>query len=407
MIATVHAFLAPYRRAALAAAALLLIAVPAAGKDVSISGKVVKGADHVPLAGQAVTLHILRGQEELPGSTQTSGKDGSVRFDRVPEGPDLEYYLATEYEGAYYTEGPIPQGHGGERRQVLVVYDVGKDIGKVSVANHHIIIERQPDGLNVNEILIIDNMADTSYLGIGADHAENAGMRLGLPASIKGFAPGVGADEGTLVLKGRELMSLRPIPPGQRPLSFSYTVPLSGRIDLSHRFYFPTRTFVVMIDDPSLKLESKALTFAGSRDQGGKKYEMYTGTNLDIGSEVEIRVQGASFWSNPAIYPWLAVPFLVVGVLVMARRMARKPVAPGGAPAAAAPAPHRSPSSPASSAAGGGDEDLAQTYAYLIAALDQGKDQGEISADSHGLVRENLKRRLALLVADEPASRSR
>jgi len=90
--------------------------------------------------------------------------------------------------------------------------------------------------------------------------------------------------------------------------------------------------------------------------------------------------------------------------------MARKPVAPGSAPAAAAPAPQRSPSSPAASAAstaGGGDEDLAQTYAYLIAALDQGKDQGEISADSHGLVRENLKRRLALLVPDEPVSRSR
>jgi hypothetical protein len=327
--------------------------------------------------------------------------------------------VATEYAGAFYTEGPIEPGPKGERRQEIVVYDVGKEIDKISVANHHIIIERKPDGLSINEILIIDNTSDTAYLGTGAHHAENAGMRLGLPASIKGFAPGVGADQGTLVVQGREMMSLRPIPPGQRPLSFTYTVPLSGRVDLSHRFYFPTRTFVVMIDDPGLKLESKVLSYGGSREQGGKKYEMYTGTNLEIGNEVTIRVQGASFWANPAIYPWLAAPFLIVGILIAAKRMAGQGTRPDptGAIASAPPPPHPkgAPQAPGPVAAsalptageGGGDEDLARTYAYIIAGLDQGRERGEISADSYDLVRGNLKRRLALLVSDEPASRSR
>ena len=398
--------------------ALLFSVVAAAvwagpARALDIEGRVVKGADHVPVANQRVTLHVVRGTEELPGAAKITGADGRVRFENVPEGAGLEYYMATEFAGAFYTEGPIQPGPGGAYRQDMAVYEVGKEIEKVQVSNHHIIIERKDDGLHVSEILIIDNTASTAYLGIGANHADNAGMRLGLPASVKGFEPGMGGEEGTLIVQGREMMSTRPIPPGQRPLSFHYNVPLSGRMDLSHRLYFPTKTFVVMIDDPRLKLESKALTYGGSREQGGKKYEMYTGTNLDAGNEIAIRVHGASFWSNPAIYPWLAVPFLVAGVLIFARRMASRsssPSAPGGftnapPPAAGAPPPQaHGAASPSAMASRNGD-DLAQTYAYLIAALDLGRDKGEVSAESHALLRGNLKRRLELILSDERAPR--
>jgi len=405
-------------RALFAATLLLAIVHVGTAQALVIEGRVLKGFDHTPLSGQSVTLHVVRGNEEMPGATKVSGSDGAVRFENLPDGNNLEFYLSTEYKSAIYTEGPLHAAPDGSWHQDMTVYDVGKEIDKVEVSNHHIIIERKDDGLHVNEILIIQNSGATAYLGIGANHAENAGMRLGLPASIKAFQPGMGADEGSLVAQGREMMSLRPIPPGQQPLSFSYNVPLSGRMDLSHRFYFPTRSFVVMIDDPRLKLESKALTYAGSREQGGKKYEMYTGSNLEIGNEIPIRVLGASFWSNPAIYPWLAIPFVIAAVLIFARRLsaraprpdaagnvgaprgtvppqaARSVVADGGSPAPrAAPAPSRN------------GDDLAETYAFLIAALDRGREKGEISGESHALIRGNLKRRLEVIVSDEPAPR--
>ncbi len=413
-------------RHVLALRALIVAALLAAGSlagtahALVIEGRVVKGFDRTPAANQKVTLHVVRGAEEVPGATKTTGADGKVRFENIPDGNGLEFYMATEYAGAFYTEGPIRPGPDGSYRQELTVFEVGKEIDKVEVSNHHIIIERKDDGLHVNEIMIVDNSAPTAYLGSGASHADKAGIRLGLPASIKAFEPGMGAEEGTLVVQGRELMSLRPVPPGQRPLSFNYQVPVSGRMDLSHRFYFPTRTFVVMIDtkmtgadgkvrDSGLKLESKSLTYAGARDQGGKKYEMYTGTNLETGKEVPIRVIGANFWSNPAIYPWLAVPFVIAGVLIFARRMsvrAPSPVAAGGAPIPFGPreAPAVAAEAIPGAASRNGD-DLAQTYAFLIAALDRGRDKGEVSNESHALVRGNLKRRLELILSDEPAPR--
>lgn len=402
-------------RHVLALRALIVAALLAAGSlagtahALVIEGRVFKGSDRTPAANQKVTLHVVRGAEEVPGATKTTGADGKVRFENIPDGNGLEFYMATEYAGAFYTEGPIRPGPDGSYRQELRVFEVGSEIDKVEVSNHHMIIERKDDGLHVNEIMIVDNSAPTAYLGSGASHADKAGIRLGLPASIKAFEPGMGAEEGTLVAQGRELMSLRPVPPGQRPLSFTYHVPLSGRMDLSHRFYFPTRTFVVMIDDPRLKLESKALTYAGSREQGGKKYEMYTGSDMETGKEVQIRVIGASFWSNPAIYPWLAVPFVIAGVLIFARRMsvrAPSPAAAGGAPIPFGP--HAASAAMAEAipgAASRNGDDLAQTYAFLIAALDRGRDKGEVSNESHALVRGNLKRRLELILSDEPAPR--
>jgi hypothetical protein len=309
----------------------------------------------------------------------------------------------------------------------MIVYDVGSDIAKVRVVNQHVIVERKPDGLHVTEIMIFQNSGTTAYLGVGPDHAENAGMRIGLPASVKAFQVGVGGDDATTALKGRDLASIRPIPPGQRPFSFTYHIPLSGRIDFSHRFYYPTEAFVVMLDDPKLRVESAQLEYAGSREQGGKKYEMYTGSGFGVGQEATIRIGGASVWSNPALYPWLAAPFLIAAVLYLARRRGRRAQAiaaaargmePQPPPAAvpafpARPAPPAPPALPAPdrraapATPDGGADDFAQVYLYLISALDQANAKGELSGDACMLVRRNLKRKLEVVLADGSAASRR
>jgi hypothetical protein len=220
----------------------------------------------------------------------------------------------------------------------------------------------------------------------------------------------MGGDQATTELKGRDLASRRPIPPGMRPFSFTYHVPLSGRIDFSHRFYFPTETFVVMIDDPRLRLESSRLESSGTREQGGKTYAIYSGSDFKVGQEATIRIQGASFWSNPAIYPWLAAPVVVGVVLWLALRRGRRAQAIAATareheapeakivamPAAAHPAPAASPG-------GGAPDGFAQVYLHLISALDQASSKGEVPKDASELVRRNLKRKLEVVLSDGAA----
>lgn len=445
----------------LLAFALALLAMPAWA--VTISGHVLKGAEHAPVKGVPVSIHVVRGNEELPGKTVPSDASGAFHFTGVTEGANLEYYLSTEYEGAFYTEGPLAIQNGAAS-QDMAVFDVAKNFAAVKVQDHHVIVERKEDGLHVTEILIFQNDANTAYLGVGANHAMPSGMTVGLPSSVKDFKPGLGLDEPSVHLQGRELMSMRPIPPGQRPLSFTYVVPLSGRMDLSHRLYFPTGQMTVLLDDPKLHVESTQLASSGTREQGGKTYAMYVGSELPVGTEVSVRVGGAGFFSNPKVYPFLAAPFVIAGVLwFAARRGARKiqekrgevhgttlhpgahraagraasstassqsalpAAAPQAGSATASPQAGSATAAPqaasvkapgvgvatpaisrhAPSANGGNGNDMADVYLYLIAALDQGVERGEISREGHDLVRGNLKRRLEVILADEPNAKAR
>jgi hypothetical protein len=373
----------------------------------TIQGTITKGTPPAPVAGQPLQLHIVRGDQEQPGASVTTGADGRYHFDGLKRDPALSYYVSTEYENAFYTEGPL-DGPGESITQDLTVYDVGRDIAAIQVKNHHIILERKSDGFHVTEILIFENKSATAYLGTGPDHAENAGARVGLPASIQDFQQGIGGDPQTTHVRGRELSSERPIPPGERPFSFTYRVPLSGRIDLSHRLYFPTASFVVLVDDPKVHLESNSLKAEGVRQQGGKEYAVYSGSTFGVGQEVAIRIGGAGWWSNPGIYPWLAAPFLIAGALWFASRRghearaAARPVAPAPqaspSPAVATLPLARPPGAPTS------DADFRKAYLMLIAALDEGLDRGEIARETHALIRQNLKRRLQALVTEEPAS---
>lgn len=430
----------------LAAAIALAISttVLAAGdaRALTVQGHVWKGEAHQPASGIPVSLHIVKGTEELPGKTANSNASGEYRFDGLPADSDVTYFVSTEYEGAFYTEGPVAVAGNGVGSQDLVIFDVGREVAAVRVTNHHIIVERKPDHLHVTEILIFENSGKTAYLGTGLNHAENAGIRLGLPASVKEFQAGMGGDAQTVRVQGRDLASLRPIPPGTRPFSFTYNIPLSGRMDLSHRLYFPTAKFVVLIEDPKLKLESASLQYAGQRDQNGRKFELYQGSDFPIGAEVTMRIQGAGFWSNPKIYPWVAAPFLIVAALVFAAKRGRRAIKVGAGtddaaraveamrfaassvPASATPIGSASPAAltassvPASAAPIGSasrtppetsvpDDDFATIYLYLIDALDRGVERGEFSKESHALVRGNLKRRLEAILSDQPRAGTR
>jgi hypothetical protein len=50
------------------------------------------------------------------------------------------------------------------------------------------------------------------------------------------------------------------------------------------------------------------------------------------------------------------------------------------------------------------DADFRKAYLMLIAALDEGLERGEFTRETHALIRNNLKRRLQALLAEEPAS---
>ena len=147
--------------AALAVSVALLLAGNA--EALTVRGRVLKGEGHEPTSGVPVSLHIVNGTEELPGKTANSDAKGEYQFDGLAADPHLSYFVSTEFEGAFYTEGPVEAAANGIASQDLVVYDVGREVAAVHVTNHHIIVERKPDRLHVTEILVFENSGKTAY----------------------------------------------------------------------------------------------------------------------------------------------------------------------------------------------------------------------------------------------------
>ena len=179
---------------------------------------------------------------------------------------------------------------------------MAKDFDKVRVQDHHVIVERKEDGLYVTEIVIFQNDANTAFLGVGVNHASPSGMRVGLPASVEDFKPGLGLDEPSVTLQGRELTSRRPILSG----AASPLVHLPGAALGPHGPLPPALLPDATDHRPprrSQPAESTQLTSGGTREQGGKTYAMYRGNDLPVGAEVAIRIGGAGFFSNPKVYP--------------------------------------------------------------------------------------------------------
>jgi hypothetical protein len=407
-------------------AALAAPGIAAKAPALTLEGRVYLGDTRKPVAGQSMQIHAVKGTEEQPGGSTTTDAQGRFKFTGLRSETGLAYYLATEYEGAYYTEGPIPST-GGKVERDIVVFEVGSDSASVSVSNHHVILEKQPDGYHVTEVLVFQNSGSKAYLGSAAEGPGRAGMRIGLPAVVKDFHVGMGGDEATTSLRGRELTSSRPIPPGMRPFSFTYHVPASGRVDLSHRFHFPTETFVVMLDDPKVKLVARQLEASGSREQGGKNYSIYTASGFAAGKDVAIHIESPSIWTNPTLWSWLAAPVLVAFVLWLSLRRGRRAQAvaatakaheAAGAKVVAMPAAGHAPAGGGASTAGAGapgavhavakpgegaSDEFAQVYLYLISALDQGSAKGDLPKEASELVRRNLKRRLEVVLSDGAA----
>jgi hypothetical protein len=138
-----------------------------------------------------------------------------------------------------------------------------------------------------------------------------------------------------------------------------------------------------------------------------------------------MRIGGAGFWSNPKVYPWLIAPFAIVGALWVAARRGKRvreavrsarAEAPSEAIATRVPAEQRQAAQAASArpaaalpltqpqGGGSSDADFRKAYLFLIAALDEGLERGEFSRETHTLIRQNLKRRLQALLAEESAS---
>jgi len=218
----------------LAILACLLAAEPetAAARQSLNIGRIVgivrnHSAGDVPLGGAPVVLRLrAQGQWALWDET-TADEHGQFHFEHLPVGPSFPYSAGASRDDVYY---PGPTVELSARHSLagvdLAVCDAVASPCPLVISDFQITVQAEPGVMRFTESLLIDNPSSRCYAGppVGKDGAPIT-LRLSIPEDFQRVTFDEEFYGRRFAVIGGKLATSIPWTPGQRKLSYSYTVP--------------------------------------------------------------------------------------------------------------------------------------------------------------------------------------
>lgn len=217
---------------------------------------------------------------------------GMAMVGDLPVAISVQALVRMEYGGVTYLNIGPPMGPDSPDGVVKVtVYETTSDAPAWKVATRHLRMFRGPDGMQVDETLVVENPTDKTWLGGELDEREQrTAVRVQLPE---------GAQDVTLVqgfhgwcctkFENSELEIQMPLMPGQTTYAYSYLMPESSE-PLSVRFRSPVATdhILMFVPDDGTEAEATGLELAGRDTVQGQRMRIYQGSKLGPDNEAGV-----------------------------------------------------------------------------------------------------------------------
>lgn len=362
-------------------AALLLAAVPALAADPgdgTIQGAVANGTTGVlPAEPLTVTLNAyLNGDAGNTLTTRTAG-DGSFSFTGLDTGTGYTYEVDVLYNGVTFPSDTLSFAEGQTSLTTTVsIYESTDDITVINVVMSHVVVYTDGAGLTVREVYYLENDSDRAY---------DTALTFPLPPDA------TPADMTTSLVwttsnGANVVVDTVPVPPGQRQVSFAYTLPAASSYTLSRHLPLPMDQFNLLVQGSIYDISSPQLARGDPLDISGTSFEYYSSDFLAAGTPLEIVLTPASTGTN-RVAVWLAV----IGIVVVIGAAIYYFRSRGGraAPASTGPAE---------------EAEVSVRWEELLdelAALDDRLEAGTITEEEYRTVRDRTKAELKDLMGRE------
>lgn len=254
-----------------------------------VDGRVVNGsagaAGAAGVAGATVSLipfhAAVRGI--LPGRpiSMTVAADGAFSFTDLLAGPGLNYHLLTRYQGAdSIVEQPIALGGDGPTAATLEakVFEASPTAPIRARLAQMVLAARPEDGaLSVAEAWTLVNDGDRTRVGA----AGGPVLSFKVPATASEIAFDDPSLQAAATIAEGELRLDLPLPPGERTLLFSYSLPYAGRdLVLESRLPVAVDAFELMVVGEEIGIESDVLGAMRRETRGGDSIALVTAEGL-------------------------------------------------------------------------------------------------------------------------------
>lgn len=316
----------------------LLLLTPSPGTGAAISGRLVNKTP----GGQSVAgVEVVHGLEESGQGKEEhrtfTDRQGGFRFDNVSSGAGLRYRLTVRYQGAEYTAS-APTAEGAGKDLAIPVWDGTTDAGKIRVTRHHLIAESVPEGVKVQEFLVVQNEGDRAFIGSRTVPGDRrATLEFTLPQGFTQVRYEDGLMECCIVPAEQGFVDTMDVKPGTRELMFSYQLsPKADPYRLLRRLDYATEEVDLFVAPVNLKVSSENLTYGEKISGQGREYLRFSGRRLDRGALLAVDLAGLP--RSSVAWKWLvyAAAVLLIGG-GFAYPLARRRGQAVGAPAAPAP----------------------------------------------------------------------
>lgn len=247
------------------------------------------GADDIKV--EVYDVHTNKVVAKVEGKMNDEGK---VRIGGLPVGVAFQPVITVTHGGVDYQAMGEPTSSAAEQALDVKVFETtDKDPGW-EVRMRHVMIQSTENGVQVMEMLAVDNASDRAFTGIVAPDGSKLTFKLPIPATAKDVQLAGGFHDCCTKIEPGQIVNTMAIVPGTTQFQFSYTIPLTeGKAELLSVAPATIKHLMIFApDDGTDIIATGAGVESGTTKMGGKNVRFYKGTNLPPGSEVKLTVSG-------------------------------------------------------------------------------------------------------------------
>ena len=211
--------------------------------------------------------------------------DGSGTFSF--SGPFLAagtpFGLVAHYGGLEYATETLEVG--AQDQVIIEVFDGTEEDDEIRIDGHHLFLVVTEAGIDVAQLLYIDNLGSSTYVGHTAGDERHV-VQLQVPegnVALRGHSGQISRSSAT------RLFTNVPLPPGRSQVAF--TIQLRGEeFDgaYEHQILYPTSRLELFLQPSDIELPAALFQDLGQMQLHDQEYRHYRVQSLDIGRRVSI-----------------------------------------------------------------------------------------------------------------------
>ncbi|WP_428938350.1 hypothetical protein [Fontivita pretiosa] len=221
---------------------------------------------------------------------------GCAVVNGIPLNLNPQPVVKVTHAGVEYTAVGEPMQSGSPRAEIQVpVYETTDQPPQWTVRMRHVMVSRGERGLEVLEMLAIDNPSDRTWLGTPIGEGQRATFTLSLPPGAQDIQM-LGAHGCCAKIEGNRLTNTMPLLPGTSQHQIAYVLPAeNGTAEITVDSPVPLKHLMVFIPDDGTTVTPVGIEFTGSADMGrGGKTRFYKAANLQPQQQVKLTISGIS-----------------------------------------------------------------------------------------------------------------